>query len=377
MTSKRRGNGEGSIFQRKDGRWVARITVGYDANGKRNQRTVYGKTKRECQEKLTRLQHQKLDGTLGEQTKLTVAQFLERWLNDSAKPTIRESTHENYESMIRLHINPHIGGVKLSKLTPSHVQGAYAAMEREGDSGRVRELSHTVLSRALKQAVKWGMIPRNVCDIVDKPKSTKKEIHPLSAEQARLFLTEAESDRLHALHVLAVTTGMRQGELMALHWENTNLEAGTVSVRHTLRCVKGKPILSPPKSAKGKRLIELPALAVTALWEHKRQMLAEGFASVPWVFCSTVGTPMHRTNLVRSSFRPILKRANLPKIRFHDLRHTAATLLLLEGVHPKVVQEMLGHATISQTMDTYSHVLPSMQKEAAGKIDRLFQLETA
>jgi integrase len=243
------------------------------------------------------LQHQKLDGTLGEQTKLTVAQFLERWLNDSAKPTIRDTTHENYEIMIRVHIIPHIGGVKLSKLTPAHVQGAYAAMEREGDSGRVRELSHTVLSRALKQAVKWGMIPRNVCDIVDKPKSTKKEIYPLSAEQARLFLTEAENDRLHALHVLAITTGIRQGELLALHWENVNLEAGTVSIRYTLRFVKGEPVLAPPKSAKSRRLIDLPALAVTALWEHKRQMLAEGHAAVPWVFCSGVGGPIHKNTL--------------------------------------------------------------------------------
>jgi integrase len=338
---------------------------------------AYGKTKRECQEKLTRLQNQKLDGMLGEQTKFTVSQFLERWLNDSAKPTIRDTTYENYEIMIRVHINPQIGGVNLSKLTPAHVQGMYASMERGGASGRVRELSHAVLNRALKQAVKWGMIPRNVCQAVDRPKSTKKEIQPLTTEQARQLLTEAETDRLHAIYVLAVTTGMRQGELLALHWKNVDLEAGTVSVRHTLRFVRGEPVLSPPKSAKGRRLIDLPALAVTALWEHKRQMLSEGFAGVPWVFCNSVGNPIHRNNLVRRSFKPILKRAGLPNIRFHDLRHTAATLLLAEGVHPKIVQERLGHAQISITLDTYSHVLPTMQKEAAGKLDRLLQVESA
>ena len=221
------------------------------------------------------------------------------------------------------------------------------------------------------------MVPRNVCGVVDKPRHEKKEIHPLSPEQARELLVEAESDRLHALYVVGIATGMRQGEMLALHWENVDLDAGTISVIHSLRFKKGKPVLGPPKSKKGRRLIRLPEFAITALWEHKRKMLAEGHAALPWVFCHPKRRPLRGNNVTQNSFKPLLKRAGLPNICFHDLRHTAATLLLLMEVHPKIVQEMLGHATIAMTLDTYSHVLPSMQDDAASKMDQLFRIDVA
>ena len=372
MTTKqtrRRGNGEGSIYQRSGGRWCATISLAYSTNGRRKRQTVYGKTKREAQEKLARLQSLKLDGMLCEPSKLTVSAFLDHWLEDAARPTIRQTTYASYGGIIRNHLKPRIGKIVLSKLTPAHVQGLYSAMERNGASPRLRQLVPATLRRALKQAVRWNMIPRNVCDAVDPPRIERKDITPLTAEQAGLLLRAAEGDRIQALYVLAVTTGMRLGELLGLQWSNTNLKKGTLSVCHTLVEVDGILTLSEPKTAKSRRSIDLPKMAVDALWEHKRIQLAEGHGASSFVFCNTQGTPLRRSHLHRRSFKPLLELAGLPRIRFHDLRHTAATLMLTEGIHAKVVQERLGHSQISVTLDIY----PTMQKDAAATIDRLFR----
>jgi integrase len=369
--TRRRGNGEGSIYQRNDGRWEAIINVGYNAQGKRLRRSVYGLTKKEVQDKLTGLQSRKLDGTLGEPTKLNMAKFLERWLEDSARPTIRATTYVNYKGMIKNHITPRIGGVALTKLTPAHVQGLYSEMERNKSSARLRQLAHAVLHRALKQAVKWGMIPRNVCDAVDPPRVPKADIHALTSEQVAVLLESANGDRLEALYLLAVASGMRLGEMLGLQWSDVDLDAGSVTIRHTLSELNGVLTLTEPKTAKSRRRVELPDIAVSALLQHRKRMLAEGHAASPWVFCNLHGGPLRRSHFHRQDFKPLLRRAKLPDIRFHDLRHTSATLLLSQGVHPKIVQERLGHSQISVTMDTYSHVLPTMQREAAGKMNAI------
>jgi len=374
---KRRGNNEGSIFQRADGQWTATIAIGHDANGKRKRRTVYGKTRGEVAEKLTRLQGQKLDGTLCDDERLTVGEYLPRWLEDSARPTIKENTYDNYETMIRVHIAKHIGGVKLAKLSPAHVQGMYSVMERGGASGRVRLLCHAVLRRSLKQAVRWQLVIRNVCDAVDPPKVEKREIQPLTVEQSQKLLAEVRGDRMEAVYVLALTAGLRQGELLGLKWNDIDLQAGTVSVQRTLRLKAGRVIVTSPKSAKGRRLVELPSMTVDAIQDHRKRMLADGHAGCEWVFCNEAGNPVDKNNLVRRSFKPTLKRAELPPIRFHDLRHTHATLLLLQGEHPEVVQERLGHANIAMTLDIYSHVLPSMQRGAADRLGDMFRTESA
>lgn len=368
---KRRGKGEGSIFQRANGTWVARLDRGYDENGKRLRKDVYGKTKREVQEKLTRMQSDSLNGTLLETQRITVAEFMKRWLEDAARPSVRETTYVWYEGLIRLHIAPRIGGVQLAKLTPMHIQGLYSQLERAGASPRLRQKVHAVLHRALNQAMKWGYVTRNVCDAVDKPKVAKKDMQVLSPQEVGRFLEAARDDRLYAMYVLALTTGLRQGELLGLYWKDIDLKSGTIAVQASLIEVKGQVYRAEPKSAKGRRQVDIPEVATAALKEHRKRMLAEGHTAT-WVFCTRNGTPYRKSNLVQKSFRPILTRAELPQIRFHDLRHTAATLLLKEGVHPKIVQERLGHSQISLTLDTYSHVLPSMQKEAADKLDRLF-----
>ncbi len=192
----------------------------------------------------------------------------------------------------------------------------------------------------------------------------------LDAAQVGQLLQAAREDRLHAVYVLAVATGLRQGELLGLHWEDVDMKQGALTVRRQLSEEGGVLQFTEPKTAKGRRRVELPEFATAALHEHRKRMLAAGTPG-PLVFCDTEGNPIRKRNLLRRSFQPLLQRAELPKIRFHDLRHTAATLLLSQGVHPKIVQERLGHAQISLTLDTYSLVLPSMQKEAAAKLDSL------
>jgi integrase len=364
---KRRGRDEGSLYQRGDGLWVGSLSLGYDQAGKHRRRVVYGKTKREAQQKLDKMKRDAAGGMLVEPTRQTVEGYLRQWL-EAARPTIRRNTHRCYEGIIRNHVAKHIGPVALSKLTALGVQGLYAAMQAAGDSPRLRHLTHAVLHRAFKQAVRQNLIPRNPCDAVSPPRVARATMKALNADEAGRLLSAAAGDRLEALFVLALATGMRQGELFGLMWPDLDLDAATLSVQRQLEEINGQHALTEPKSARGRRRIDLPAVAVRAMWEHKARMLAEGHLDGP-VFCDSRGGFLRKSNFIRQVFKPLLTRAELPDIRFHDLRHTAATLLLAQGVHPKIVQERLGHAQISLTLDTYSHVLPSMGQEAAAKLD--------
>lgn len=373
----RRGRGEGCIYQRPDGRWVAYVTVGYDETGKRRRKVVYGTTKREAADKLARLQQKRVNGDLDDSARMTVSTFLASWLENAAKPRLRESTYATYEVAIRLHINPQIGGVTLAKLTPLHVRGILSKMAESkrkhgGEYGpRRQQYALKVLARALKQAVKWGMLTRNVCDAVESPRVPKHEIKPLDGTQAVAFLKAVEASPIKALFVLAIDAGMRQGEILALQWDDVDLRAGTLSVRRTLHQKKGRQFsTSEPKTAKGRRLIDLTGIALEALQEHRVQALAAGRMGFPWVFCDAKGNNLTR-NVVNGEFHRLRKAAGVPRIRFHDLRHTSASLLLSAGVHPKVVQERLGHSQIAITLDTYSHVMPGMQREAARKMQGL------
>jgi integrase len=232
------------------------------------------------------------------------------------------------------------------------------------------------LHKALKQAVNDDLIPRNVTEAVKAPRQVRKEIQALPPGQARAFLRAAESDRLGALYLLAIHTGLRQGELLGLKWGDVDLDRGTLQVRRTLSAAKGGPaFFTTPKSNKG-RSVRLTARAAQALRDHRKRQVEEQlkqggrWQDTGLVFTSTVGTPLNRHNVFGRSFKPLLDKAGLPHtVRFHDLRHTCATLLCSKNVNPKVVQEMLGHANISQTMDIYSHVLPNMQDEAAAAME--------
>ena len=368
----KRGNGEGGISRRKDGLYMARYTVQTPTGPKR--KTIYGKTRREVDEKLTAAKADRDRGLLFDADSLTVGRYLERWLADSVRDTVKATTYETYERLMRLHLVPTLGRLKLKNLTPTHVRGLYREKLDSGLSPSSVQRIHALLHMALKQAVNDGLIPRNVTDPVKPPRQSRKEMKTLTPEQAHVFLQAAKDDRLGALYIVAIHTGLRQGELFGLSWDDIDLEAGTLSVHRTLSGAKGGPKFTTPKNNKTRR-VRLTPQAAEALRDHrkrqleKRLRLAGLWQDQGLVFCSTVGTPLSRHNVYKRSFKPLLERASFPRaFRFHDLRHTFATLMACSGGHAKVVQEMLGHATINITLDLYSHVLPDMQENA---VDRL------
>jgi integrase len=373
--SRKRGNGEGSITKRKDGRWMARYTV-HTAKGPRR-RHIYGRTRQEVAAKLTKAMTDRDGGIELDPSSVTVNEYLQRWLNDSVKGNVRPITFGSYERLVRVHVVPALGRIKLKALSPAHLQGLYRDRLDAGLSPcTVQRVHAAVIHRALKQALRWGLVPRNVSEAADPPKAQRKEIRPLTPEQVRTLLKTAQGNRLEALYVLAITTGLRQGELFGLRWEDIDLTAGRLSVRQTLTTPKGGRRLGPPKRSKSRRSVKLTAGAVKALTAHRerrledRETLAVLWQDHDFVFATQVGTPLNRHNFFRRCFKPLVEDAGLPRsVRFHDLRHTCATLLLSKNVNPKIVQELLGHANISQTMDTYSHMLPDMQERAASAMD--------
>lgn len=370
--TKRRGRGEGAIYKKAENLWCAQLTTGYDGNATRKRRYVYGKTKNEVQKRLIELQSTLASGSLADPKRMRVTDYLKHWLEDIARPTIRASTYVRYEGLLRTHVYENIGGIQVSSLQPSHILSLYRKLEITGASARTRQFIHAVLRKALQQAVRLGYIQRNVCDLVTRPRAPKKSMQCWDAQQTNHFLKTAKHDRLFALYVLAFSTGLRQGELFGIQWSDLDLNTQSVSIQRTVYELQGKIEIGEPKTAKGRRKIELPEATIGVLKAHRERMISEGNHSL-WVFCDLDGGALRRSNFRKRSFLPLLKDSALPPIRFHDLRHTAATLLLSEGVHPKVVQERLGHAQISITLDTYSHVLPSMQIEAASKLNTLLK----
>ena len=367
---KRRGRGEGTIYKTKAGVWKSCANRGLTSAGKRSRLYFCGKTKREVQDRLTAYHAQMMTGTFVQPSRMTVAVHLEKWLADAVQSSVRPTTFRSYSGIVRNHIVPRIGGCNLTEVTPLRVQTFYADLERSGVSPRSRQLVHAVLHCSFINAVKLGLLLKNPCASVSKPRVPKKTMRVLSPDQVRTLINASRKGRLSSLYVLAVTTGLRQGELLGLQWTDINLEDGSLQVRHTLQEYGGELNLAEPKTPSSCRRVDLPMFVVASLREHRKEMLAERHPG-PWVFCDTDGGPLRKSNLTRRDFKPLLEAAGLPPIRFHDLRHTAATLLLAQGVHPKIVQERLGHSSIAITLDIYSHVLPSMQRDAAQRLDDL------
>ena len=362
------GNGEGSIYpHKKNGK-----KVGYrgaywvhTAEGPKR-RYVTGKTRDEVRDKLIEALGNRAQGLVFDAGTLTVGEYLGRWLKDSVRGTVRVSTYEVTRHMVEPHIIPALGRIKLKDLNPAHVRGFYREKLDSGLSAATVRKMHGALHKALKQAVSDGLIPRNVCEAVKPPKVERKEVTPLDQDQARALLEAVAGDRFEALYVLAIHTGMREGELLHLRWEDVDLERGILRLRRALVREGGRTVLGDLKTAKSRRGVRLTSAAAEALrGQLERQMeemerMGSLYQPGGLVFATESGTLINPSNLRNRSFKPLLKRAGLPDICFHDLRHTCATLLLSQGTHPKLVQELLGHATIAMTLDTYSHFLPSM-----------------
>src|SRR5215212_6334650 len=271
--SKKRGNGEGSIMKRKDGRWMARYMV-HTTKGPKC-RHIYGRTRQEVAAKLAKAMTDR-DGRIElDPSNVTVDEYLQRWLNDSVKGSVRPITFESYERLVRVHVVPAVGRIKLKALSPAHLQGLYRDRLDAGLSPSTVQRIHAVIHRALKQALRWGLVPRNVSEAADPPKTQRKEIRPLTPEQVRTLLKTAQGNRLEALYALAITTGLRQGELFGLRWEDVDLEAGKLSVRQTLTTPKGGRRLGPPKRNKSRRSVKLSTVAIRALTSHLERQLEE------------------------------------------------------------------------------------------------------
>ncbi len=370
----RRGHNEGSIYLRKDGRWVASITL---ENNKR--KDIYGKTRKEVQEKLKVALHDAQQGTLVTGPQQTVAQYLDEWLKVH-KQVIRPRSYERYEAIIRLHLVPTLGKLPLQKLTGQHLQRLYTQKLESGLSSTTVSAIHNMLHTALDNAIKLGILTRNVCEVVSPPRKIHKEMKPLTPEQVRQLLEAAKGHPQEALFILALATGMRRGELLGLKWQDISFDRGALQVRRALtRMPTGQGYKeTEPKTRKSRRSIVLTAFAIEALKKHQvRQQEMKLAAGDAWeehdyVFCTSTGKHLSPGNDVLVQLKKLLVKAGLPDIRFHDLRHSTATLLLSKGVHPKVVQEILGHSEISMTLDTYSHVLPTMQKDAMDGLNDFF-----
>jgi integrase len=379
--AKKRGNTAGQIIPRGEDTWLVRVFMGRDGDGKRRylNKTIRGK-KKDAQDYLSNTLAAISAGTFVEPSPLTVKEYLAKWLNTAARPRVSERTFTGYSYLITQYLEPALlSGMKLSDMRPLNIQQLYGDMQARGLSARTVRYLHAVLNSALRQAVKWGMLARNPAEAVELPKQSRKEMSALSPKEAAEFLKAAAQDRFGVLFAFALATGMRPEEYLGLQWKDVDLERGTVTVRRALVWrEKGGWYFGEPKTARSRRSIPLPASTVRALAEHKRKQAEERLKMGPdyqqhdLVFATAEGGPLAPRNLKRRHFRPILERAKLPlDFRLYDLRHSCATLLLAAGEHPKVVSERLGHATVTLTLDVYSHVLPTMQEAASEKLEKM------
>ncbi len=387
----------GQLIKRGENKWLVRVFLGLDeTTGKRryHNKTIRG-PKKDAQMYLNDKLRELDLGIFVEPAAESLNTFLDKWLETTAKHRVSERTFNDYKSLMRRYVRNELGSIKLSNLHPRDIQELYSKMQGNGLSARVVRYTHSVLSSALKQAVQWGMLFRNPAELVNLPKQAKKEMHALSVEQVGMFLSALKGDRYEKLFAFAITTGMRPEEYFALQWKDVDFNRGTVTIQRVLiwkqssekkegKRLWNKPgeskrwYFAEPKTAGSRRTIPLPATMAKLLMEHKRNQAEERlklgieYQNQDLVFATEWGTPISLQNLTRRHFKPALEEANLPKsIRLYDLRHTCATLLLAAGENPKIVSERLGHATIRLTLDTYSHVLPDMQKGAADKLESL------
>ena len=371
--AKKAGQNQGSITKRKNGTYMVQITV----DGKRI--TKYFKTKKEANkwriERLNKIQN----GLFYSGPKLTLEEFFEEWLI-ARKDSIKPKTLNQYRQIVGSHINPTLGKIKLNELQPAEIQALYNEKVNAGIGTRTVRLIHSVLHCALGHALRLGIIYRNPSDAVYKPKAQKTEMQILDENQVRSFLIAARGKRLEALYKVAITTGLRKGEILALKWSDLDWRSGQLNIQRQVQRVPGSGLVfTEPKTKAGRRMIVLGPDTVLGLKEHFKRQLAEiEFMGDKWqdydlIFPSSIGTPLSHSNQ-HKKFKRLLEEANLPNIRFHDLRHTAASLMLKQGISVKVVQERLGHSDAAMTLNVYSHTIPGMQKEAAKKMDEITAL---
>lgn len=397
----KRGQNEGSIYQRKDGRWVAQINLGW-INGKRVRKSYYGETRKEVHDQLTKAVSDVQKGLPIIVEKQSVSDYLRWWLANVAKPTVRPSTWTSYEELIRIHLRPSLEKVPLSKLTAQHVRSLLNERLASGLSTRRVQYIHAILRAALNTAVKDQLLIRNAAAIVKPPRVIEKEVQPLTQQEARRFLESIRGNRLEALFTVAISIGLRQGEALGLRWSDVDFEAGTLRIRYALQRLKAPHAqeesapdakhasgfhLVEPKTKQSRRTIAIPKLTLSALAAHKAQQSEERqLAGSAWrtpvltcegspievddlVFLTRFGNPFDAPT-VTHRFQALLTRAGIGHHRFHDLRHTAATLLAIQGVHPRAIQAALGWENLSM-LNRYAHFVEEQRQAVASAMDSI------
>lgn len=378
MARKRNAN-EGSIFQRdSDGRWCGVLNLGWE-DGKRKRRYFYGATAQEVQDALLKARSDFRQGVVMVGDSQPLKSFLEGWL-DSVRAAVRVRSFDAYQGAVNNHLIPALGHIKLGKLTPQHVQGFLNAKIKAGLHPRTVASLRTILVQALNQAVRWDMIARNPAALVRSPKVPRSTIRPLAPERARQLLAAMKDEPLQALHQVVLTLGLRRGEALGLQWADIDLDKGVLSIRRTIGRAASGIVIQEPKTTSGRRTLNLPPNLIAALEAHRKRQIEQRLLAGPdwqdtgYVFTTSIGTHLD-PRVPGKDLDRLLEKAKLEHARYHDLRHSAATFMLVQGVHPKVVADMLGHAKVGLTLDVYSHVLPSLQAEAVGKVEALLVSE--
>ncbi|MDZ4719652.1 MAG: tyrosine-type recombinase/integrase [Roseiflexaceae bacterium] len=395
MAQRRRGHGEGSIHQRPDGRWCATLDLGL-IDGKRKRKYLYGDTRRDVVEQLKSAQRAQASGVNLAMERITIAQFLDRWLQEIVSRRNKIRTIDGYTQIVNQHLKPHLGQYQIDKLLPEHVQTMLNRLSEDGRKYNTVRNVRAVLRRALNQAMRWQYVQRNVATLVDVPhhraidesaERTESDpefhIQPLDEQQARALLRAVTGHRWEALYRVALSLGLRLGEILGLRWSDISFDQATLRVSGSLQRLRGKLERTSTKTRGSMRPIDLPPILLAALRQHRhaqeqeQRIGGESWQTTGFVFTTGNGTPIDPRNLTRH-FKQVLRTAGIPTtVRFHDLRHSCATLLIAQDVHPRVVMEILRHTQISTTMNTYAHVLPRLQRDATAKVEQLLCEPTA
>lgn len=365
--ARRRGHNEGTIYQLPNGKWRAQISL----PGKRRL-SATRPTRREAQAWLNKALQDKTTGTLVLPQRGSVAEFLQRWLADIMQARVSPRTYRTYGVMVHHSINPTLGDVPLQKLRAEQIQHLYAHLEARGLASGSINKAHTILKSALRQAQRWGLIAINPAEVALPPPVRQQPITVWTKEQVVQFLSATRASPLFPMYLLALTTGARVGELCALQWPAVDLDRGEIAITGTLHWQGSGYTVEPPKTRRSRR-VRVPPVVVAILRQHHQD---QGQPQDGFVFHNAARQPLQRETITKRFHREA-HRAGLPEIRFHDLRHTAATILLSEGAHFKVVQEMLGHSSATTTLNTYAHVTQTMQDEAAARMQRFLVESTA
>ena len=374
--SRKRGNNEGSLYQRPGGKWVGQLSLPGDSRGKRRRKWVTGDSRKEVRDRMRDLEASIVTGGIGAANTLTVDDACKHWL-EQIRPTVQFKTYQTYELVVRRHVQPFLGSLKLNAVTPDRLDTLYADLMAEGRSPATVAKAHRVLSTMFKYWLKRDYVNRNPVSVIKPPRVPKREKMMLSPKDASAFLKAANNHPLEALFVIAITTGARSGELLGLTWDCVDFKNQTIRIEKGMKRVEHGFELGETKNRASRRTVALSSLATNALVRHRQRQSHEASLAKLWqntqnlVFTNSKGKRLEPNNVLNRALRPLLREAGLPDtIRFHDLRDIAASLAITQRPVTEVAA-MLGHSSPATTLAVYAHALPGSGEHVAASMDML------